>query len=113
MNMAVDESLRARPTIEISGTNWNRPSTLSGDYAAGTSAVFDLPPQLQPFQVGRVESVVPPTSGSWRAGQIVWSRSVWLEGINGKNDTPAGWICTKSGKPGEWANLSLVQQERR
>jgi hypothetical protein len=39
-----------------------------------------------------------------------WSRRAWLEGIHERNSTAAGWICTNSGKPRDWANLSLVQQ---
>jgi hypothetical protein len=61
--MASNDALRARPTFEISGTNWNRPTKLQGNFEAGTSACFDLPQQLQPFQVGRVEGVEPPCVG--------------------------------------------------
>lgn len=106
--MASQDSLRARPTFEISGTNWNRPSELVGDYGAGTSAAFDLPPQLQPFQVGRVESVAPPTAGAWRAGQVVWNRRAWGSGLGEGVDGAAGWICQTSGTPGVWRALSLL-----
>ena len=55
MEPATRKGLHARTTFEISETNWNIPNRAHPDLAA----VFDLPPQLQPFQVGRVEAVGP------------------------------------------------------
>jgi hypothetical protein len=108
MAFATDDNIRARPTFEISGTNWGGgPTQLHGNYYAGTSAVFDLPSQLQPFQIGgRVEVIAPPTKGAWRAGAVVWNRHVWAAGVD-TDKTPAGWICVESGTPGSWQNLSL------
>ena len=59
----------------------------------------DLPEQLRPYQVGRVEGDAPPEKGIWPAGAIVWNRG---------GATPPGWLCAEGGTPGTWANLSLA-----
>jgi hypothetical protein len=68
---------------------------------------FDLPPQLQPYQVGRVERSAPPTQGLWRAGSVVWNREAWA-GVN--SSVPSGWVCVTPGRPGLWRALALSSE---
>lgn len=46
-------------------------------------------------QLKRVSGAIPPTSGAWTVGDLVW------------NESPAagealGWVCTSAGSPGTW-----------
>ena len=99
MEPATRKGLHARPTFEISETNWNTPNRAH----PGLAAVFDLPAQLQPFQVGRVEVVAPPREGAWRGGDVVWNRLA--RGSDGAQ--PPGWLCVRGGSPGVWKNVTL------
>ena len=108
LSLASRKGTRARPTFEISGTNWNTPVEATGDYEKGTSAVFDLPQQLQPFQVGRVERVAAPTTGTWRAGSVVHNRKAWA-GVSAEE--PVGWVCEMPGTPGVWQNMSYKSDD--
>ena len=76
---------------------------MPGVNETGTSAVFDLPQQLQPFQTGRVEGVAAPTAGTWRVGGIVYNRRAW-SGID--THDPAACDCVLRGTPGTWHNVS-------
>ena len=105
--LASRKGTRARPTFEISG-NWNTPVEAMGGYERGTSAVFDLPQQLQPFQIGCVEGVEPPTAGTWRAGSVVHNRGAWA-GISAEQ--PAAWLCESPGTPGRWRNTSYKSDD--
>ena len=85
MEPATSKGMHARPTFEISQTNWNLPN----DAHTGLAAAFDLPPQLQPYQTGRIEMEHgPPTVGMWRGGDIVWNRLA-----RNSADAIPGWYC--------------------
>ena len=81
---------RSTPVFDIKTTNWGL-----------LPEQTDLPEQLRPYQVGRVESEHAPTTGVWAAGAVVWNRA-----INSSTDA-AGWICTTGGTPGEWRAMAL------
>jgi|GEM_PF-2069615 len=71
-----------------------------GDVSVGVGANLTLQPaSSQSYNLGGKNFAVgdaPPKSGSWRAGDVVFASnypSHW------------GWVCTKSGSPGEWKEM--------
>ena len=56
---------------------------------------------------------VPPTRGTWRAGQKVWARPEPVPDRSGweKRLTAgvAGWACVESGTPGVWRGMAMVE----
>jgi hypothetical protein len=43
----------------------------------------------------------PPTTNTWKLGQIVWNSSP----VKGGN---VGWVCTVAGTPGTWTPFGLI-----
>lgn len=41
---------------------------------------------------------IPPTSGTYKVGDIVWSV--------GSENSPIGWVCTTAGTPGTWSQIA-------
>ena len=83
-----------KPRFDISNNNWRLRPTQA-----------DLPEQLRPFLVGRVEAERAPASGLWRSGAVVWNRGI--AGGTGLAPQPPGWYCVEGGTPGRWANVSV------
>jgi hypothetical protein len=86
------------------------PHVLSFDFAAvhgapdGLDGPFRLPQALWPYVKSHtVYAQASPAAGSWRRGQIVWRATDTM--VNDPN-APLGWVCTLSGQPGQWANVS-------
>jgi hypothetical protein len=94
---AADTVPGSRPSFAI---NLNDARPFSSLPPTLRSAKVGLPEQLRAFMSGgsRIGGTAPPTAGSWRRGTVVMSD---LE------TGPIGWLCTRSGQPGEWANLSV------
>ena len=63
----------------------------------------DLPTQLQPYLTSDVFGDHAPTSGIWRAGQVVYARLNSTSAASGL----IGWRCVGGGKPGTWRNWSV------
>jgi hypothetical protein len=45
----------------------------------------------------------PPSAGMWKIGDVVWNSAP-------RGGAPAGWICTRGGRPGSWAAIGLVER---
>ena len=56
---------RSTPVFDIGTNNWGL-----------TAGQTDLPEQLRPYQVGRVEAERAPTTGVWAAGALVWNMAI-------------------------------------
>lgn len=83
------------PVFDISSNNWGVHPPQA-----------DLPEQLRPYQVGRVEGTRPPQSGVWQVGQVVHNRLPRVAMLGEAESPPLGWMCVKSGQPGLWVNIS-------
>ena len=69
-----------------------------------------LPPELEPYQARPLHISAPPTKGTWRAGQRVLAHplvSADGSGWEPSLGTAAGWVCTTTGTPGRWAEMTL------
>ena len=66
----------------------------------------DLPEQLRPYQLGRVEAAAAPKHGLWRAGAVVWHRLPTGASLAGPAAPPLGYLCVEAGQPGVWHNFS-------
>jgi hypothetical protein len=62
----------------------------------------DLPEQMRPYQANAIEADTCPTTGWWKAGTFVRNRNCTDQ------QTPFGWLCTTSGKPGTWKEISIT-----
>lgn len=49
---------------------------------------------------GEINNISAPTSGAWTRGDKIYNSSVSQNGL-------LGWVCTSTGTPGSWVNISL------
>lgn len=57
--------------------------------------------QLGNFSHREFYSTAVPTTGTWKAGDVVWNRYPASAGY-------VGWVCTAAGSPGTWKTFGLV-----
>ena len=83
------------PIFDIGANNWQLNPTQA-----------ELPEQLRPYQLGRVEATAAPKHGLWRAGAVVWHRLPMGTSLAGPAAAPLGYLCVETGQPGVWQNFS-------
>jgi hypothetical protein len=49
-----------------------------------------------------VSATVPPATGTWQPGDVVWNAAP-------ATGAPAGWICTAPGTPGTWSAFGRIE----
>jgi len=66
---------------------------------AGGGIYGGLPEEMHPYIEGDIRMRHVPAKGRWRKGQFVRNAEF------ASSETPYGWLCIASGKPGKWQGL--------
>lgn len=95
-NASMDFTLASATTIYVSAMQVVEFSSLQEAKEFLNSDTFVLP--IGEGNNRTQQLAAPPTTGFWRAGDVVWNSSP-------SSSTPTGFICVSSGTPGSWANF--------